>query len=96
MKLPFRIMVVSVLAVGLGACASSSDKGASAEAKAKSERPWWKVAGSLRKEADFKPFVFGDVRQGKGLLSKDKDGFVIYNQKESGSSDPDKPTKIRR
>jgi len=95
-KLPFKFLVVTTLAIGLGACASSSDQASSAGAKAKSERPWWKVAGSLRKEADFKPFVFGDVRQGKGLLGKDKDGFVIYNDKSSGSSDPDKPTKIRR
>lgn len=96
MKLPFKTMVVTVLAIGLGACASSSDQASSAGAKAKSERPWWKAAGSLRKEADFKPFVWGDVRQGKGLLGGDEDGFAIYNEKGSGSSDSDKPTKVRR
>lgn len=96
MRLSFHLVAASVLALGLGACASSSDKVASAGTKAKAEKPWWKAAGSLRKEADFKPWVFGDVRQGKGLLSDDEDGFTLYNERGRGSSDPDKPTKVRR
>lgn len=93
-KLP--IIAAIGLAFALGACASSSsDKVASASSKAKSEQSWWKPSTWSRK-ADFKPWVYGDVRQGKGLLGKDKDGFVLYQEKQGGSSDPSKPTKVRR
>ena len=44
-----------------------------------------------------KPWVYGDVRPGKGLLSNDEDGFVLLRKGEAGqSSDPSKPQKVRR
>jgi len=90
------IVLLVASAFVIGACASSSsDKSAESSARADSGKPWWKLSKYSRK-GDFKLWVFGDVRQGKGLLGGDDDGYVLYQEKRSGSADPSKPTKVRR
>jgi hypothetical protein len=95
------LILTSAVAVALavGGCASSSKKTDTANAStetAKNERPWWKLPKSWKKKPSWKPWVYGDVRQGKGLLSDDEDGFVVYSKPTRGSSDPSKPEKLRR
>ena len=96
------LLSAAVLALTAGACAvpsaekSTADGAASRTAEnGRTEQPWWKLS-QYKREADFKPWVHGDVRPGKGLLSKDGDGFVLYRQGEAVSSDPTKPSKVRR
>jgi len=104
------LLAAAALALAAGACAApdrSSGRAASAEkpsadkageqAKARAGQPWWKLS-QYRREADFKPWVYGDVRPGKGLLSndEDEDGFVLYRKGDVGSSDSTKPSKVRR
>ena len=99
------LLAAMALALAAGACAapsaekSTADGAASRTAekgeKGRAEQPWWKLSQYIR-EADFKPWVHGDVRPGPGLLSKDGDGFVLYRQGEADSSDPTKPSKVRR
>ena len=43
-----------------------------------------------------KPWVYGDVRPGKGLLSNDEHGFVLLRKGEGQSSGRSKPEKVRR
>ncbi len=99
------LLSAAALALTAGACAvpsaekSTADGAASRSAekgeKGRTGQPWWKLSQYSRK-ADFKPWVHGDVRPGPGLLSKDGDGFVLYRQGEAVSSDPTKPSKVRR
>lgn len=97
-----NLILTSAVAVALavGGCAGTDKKTDTASAKtaktAKAERPWWKIPKSWKKEPDFKVWTYGDVRQGKGLLSDDKDGFVVFNKPSRGSADPSKPEKVRR
>ncbi len=69
--------------------------------KPKGEKPkgeeasWWQRL-KRRDRAGPKPWHYGDVRPGKGLLGNDADGYTLYRQGEAGSSDPDKPSKTRR
>ena len=56
---------------------------------------WWQRMTRSR-EGGEKPWVYGDMRPGKGLLSDDEDGFVLMRKGEAGSSDPAKPSKVRR
>ena len=61
------------------------------------ELTWWQRLRRYHREPEEKPWVYGDVRPGKGLLGGDEDGFVLYRQGEGGSSgDPNKPAKVRR
>lgn len=96
------LLAAAALALTAGACAAPSAEKSAAEGaasrsaeKGRTGQPWWKLSQYSR-EADFKPWVYGDVRPGKGLLSKDGDGFVLYRQGEGVSSDSTKPTKVRR
>lgn len=103
-------LLAAALALAAGACAApdpdrSPGRAASAEkvpadaaggsAKARAGQPWWKLSQYSR-EAAFEPWVYGDVRPGKGLLSNGGDGFVLYRKGEVGSSDSTKPSKMRR
>ena len=106
----FVLAAAAALVLTAGACATppaeKSAAGGSAEAHAKDpgsedekakgkKLPWWKLSQySPRKE--FKPWVYGDVRPGRGVLSNDEDGFVLLRKGEGQSSGPDKPTKVRR
>ena len=102
------LLAAAALALTAGACAApdrSSGRAASAEsssadtaggsAKARAGQPWWKLS-QYRREADFKPWVYGDVRPGRGLLSNEGDGYVLYRKGEVGSPDSTKPSKVRR
>ena len=83
-------------AAGGSAESHAKDPGAEDE-KAKGKKPsWWQRLSRYHREPKEKPWVYGDVRPGKGLLGNDEDGFVLYRQGEGESSDPDKPTKVRR
>ncbi|MCY3828269.1 MAG: hypothetical protein OXF89_03955 [Rhodospirillaceae bacterium] len=58
---------------------------------------WWQRLRRYHREPDEKPWVYGDVRPGKGLLGNDDDGYTLYRQGEApGSSDPARPSKVRR
>jgi hypothetical protein len=91
-KLP--LLAIVAVAFSLGACASSSDD-AGAGSKADSGKAWWRLSKYSR-QADFKAWHYGDVRPGKGALGGDEDGITIYKGGSTGSSDPDKPSKVRR
>ena len=96
------LLAAAALALTAGACAappaekSTADGAASRSAeKGRTGQPWWKLS-QYRREADFKPWVYGDVRPGKGLLGNEGDGFVLYRKGEVGSSASTKPSKVRR
>ena len=98
------LLAAAALALTAGACAAPpAEKSAGGAESASGERdaartgqPWWKLSQYSR-EAAFKPWVYGDVRPGKGLLSNDDgDGFVLYRKGEADSSDLTKPSKVRR
>ena len=96
------LLAAAALALAAGACAAPSAEKSTADGavsrsaeKGRTGQPWWKLS-QYRREADFKPWVYGDVRPGKGLLSNDGDGFVLYRKGEVGSSASMKPSKVRR
>ena len=78
-----------------GAEDEKTDPGSKSGAEGK-KPSWWQRLSRYHREPKEKPWVYGDVRPGKGLLGNDEDGFVLYRQGEGESSDPDKPTKVRR
>jgi hypothetical protein len=57
---------------------------------------WWQRLSKYHREPKEKPWAYGDVRPGRGVLSNDDDGFVLYRQGEGQSSGPGKPTKVKR
>jgi hypothetical protein len=101
------LAVVASLALTASACATPSKEKSSVDGeragtaaededgKAKAKQPWWKLSQYSREPKE-KPWIYGDIRPGKGLLSNDEDGFVLHRQGEGDSSDPNKPTKVRR
>ena len=56
---------------------------------------WWQRITRSHQPKE-RPWVYGDVRPGRGLLSDDADGFVLYRQGEGSSPDSGKPAKVRR
>ncbi len=99
----------AALVLTVGACATPAAENAAGKAGtaakpggatgssqgAKPKQPWWKLSRYSR-EADFKPWVYGDVRPGKGLLGNDEEGYVLYRKGDGTSADPSKPQKVRR
>ncbi|MDE0705077.1 MAG: hypothetical protein OXH59_15300 [Rhodospirillaceae bacterium] len=96
------------LALTASACMSpaakqSSTAGADRQAaKAQEEgkeqgkpQSWWQRMTRSRESGE-KPWVYGDVRPGKGVASDDEHGFTLLRKGEGGSSDPTKPSKVRR
>lgn len=68
-----------------------SESGAEGEKK----RPWWRLSQYSRGPAYETPEE-RDMKR-PGLFSGKEGGFVLYRQGEAGrSSDPTKPTKVRR
>ncbi len=58
---------------------------------------WWQRMTRSGQEPTEKPWVYGDVRPGKGLLSNDEDGFVLLRKGEGQSPGRSgKPQKVRR
>jgi hypothetical protein len=83
-------------AAGGSAESHAKDRGAKDE-KAKGKKPsWWQRLSKYHREPKEKPWAYGDVRPGRGVLSNDDDGFVLYRQGEGQSSGPGKPTKVKR
>ena len=78
-----------------GASAQTAASGAGNE-KAKRKQPWWRLSRYSR--PGYKPVWPGDMPPGSPGLLSGKDGeFVLYRKGEAGvSSDPTKPTKVRR
>ena len=63
---------------------------------AKGKKPsWWQRLSKYHREPKDKPWVYGDIRPGKGLVGGE-DGIVLHRQGEGDSSDPNKPTKVKR
>ncbi len=94
-----------VLALAVGACAgpaaetsskAAAGEGARASTAAKQKKPWWRLSQYSRKSAHKSPWELDGWREGPGLFSKEEDGFVLYRQGEADSSDPTKPSKVRR
>ena len=106
------LALAAALALTAGACMSPAAKQGSAagtadrqaakaedgeKEKGGKSRSWWERITQSHPEPKEKPWVYGDVRPGKGLISNDDDGFVLYRKGEAGrSSDPNKPEKVRR
>ena len=104
----FPLFAAAALALAAGACAappaqtsageavSGPKSGNGERAAARAGQSWWqRITRDDRKPGD-KPWVYGDVRPGKGLLGTDE-GFVLYRQGEADrSSESDKPAKVRR
>lgn len=98
------LLAAAALALTAGACAAppaetsaggAASGGGGERAAARAGQPWWKLSQYSRK-AEFKPWVYGDVRPGKGLLSNGEDGYVLYRKGEADSSASTKPSKVRR
>ena len=96
-----RLTLAAAAALVLAAGACAKDPGAEAEkadpgsrsgAKGKS-LSWWQRLSQGHREPREKPWVYGDVRPGKGLLSDDEHGFTLLRKGEGQSSDPTKPAK---
>ncbi len=78
-----------------GAQGEKADPGSRSGAEGK-KLSWWQRLRRYHREPEEKPWVYGDVRPGKGLLGGE-DGFVLYRKGEAGgSSDSGKPTKVKR
>lgn len=90
------------------AAGSAGERAAKAETGAKSgaedkkktggkSLSWWQRLTRSQPEPKEKPWVYGDVRPGKGLLGGDEHGTVLYRQGEGQSSSASgKPEKVRR
>ena len=102
------LLAAAALVLTTGACAApdrSSGRVGSAEkssaevtggsAKVRAGQPWWKLSQYSRKPTAQGSYP-GNVRPGKGLLSDDEDGLVLYRKGEVGSSESTKPSKVRR
>ena len=77
--------------------AAKAKSGEKSGEKAGENLTWWQRLKRYNREPEEKPWAYGDVRPGKGLLSDDEDGFVLMRQGEAGrSADPAKPAKVRR
>ncbi len=84
---------------GAGAQTARVESGAKDGDTAKGKKlSWWQRMSKGHREPKEKPWVYGDVRPGKGLLGDDEHGFTLYRQGEGpGSSDgPSKPQKVKR
>ena len=105
----FPLLAVAALALAAGACAappaqtsageavSGPGSGNGEHATARAGQSWWQRITKDDRKPGEKPWVYGAVRPGKGLLSDDGDGFVLHRQGEGDSSDDStKPTKVRR
>ena len=106
----FPLLAVAALALAAGACAAPPAQTSAGEAvsgpksgdgeeraAARAGQSWWQRITRPRREPGEKPWVYGAVRPGKGLLSDEEGGYVLYRQGEADSSDdPTKPTKVRR
>ena len=102
------IAAVAALVLTVAACATPSAEKSSAEGRAGAstraggeetagkKKPWWRLSQYSR--GTNKPIRPGDLPPGKPGLFSGKDGeFVLYRKGEAfGSSDPGKPTKVRR
>ena len=79
-----------------GGTVSGQVSGTGERATARAGQSWWQRLTQASREPEEKPWVYGDVRPGKGLLSGEEDGYVLYRQGEAGSANPGKPAKVRR
>ena len=53
----------------------------------KGKKPsWWRRLSKYHREPKEKPWVYGDVRPGKGLLGGDEHGFVLLRKGEGETS----------
>ena len=102
------IAAVAALVLTAGACATPSAEKSSAEGRAGAaaraggeetegkKKPWWRLSQYSRPGAE--PVGPGDIPPGRPGLFSGKDGeFVLFRGGDAGrSSDPSKPTKVRR
>ena len=105
------LAAVAALVLTAGACATPSKEkssldgtagstarsgsGQAASEEAKPKQPWWRLSQYSRKPG----FITEKERQERrpGLLSGKDGEFVLYREGEAGrSSDPSKPTKLKR
>ena len=83
-----------------GATAAKAGPGSKSRAgdseKGKHKQPWWRLSQYSR--GSDKPMRPGDLPPGKPGLFSGKDGeIVLFRKGEAGrSSDPTKPTKVKR
>ena len=74
-----------------------SQSGAGGEKEQGKPSSWWQRMTRSHKEPKEKPWIYGDVRKGKGLLGDSEHGYTLYRKGEAdGSSGPSKPAKVRR
>ena len=59
------------------------------------KKPWWRLSQYSR-NTGLKPIEPDAMQPGKGLFSGKEGEFVLYRKGEVGSSDPTKPSKVRR
>ncbi len=105
------LALAALLALTASACMAPSAKQSSAagpageqtaraqEGEKEQGKPssWWQRMTRSHKEPKDKPWIYGDVRKGKGLLGDSEHGYTLYRKGEAdGSSGPSKPAKVRR
>ena len=86
-------------AAGETAGATAGSEGGEAE-EGKRKKPWWRLS-QYRRDTGLEPIEPHGMRPGRGLFSGE-DGYIVLYRKGGGgssgaaSSDPTKPTKVRR
>ena len=101
------LVLAAGLALAASACtAPSAKQGSAADRQAATaqdgekengkSQSWWQRITQSGQEPKERPWAYGDVRPGKGLLSNDEHGFVLLRKGEGQSSGPGKPQKVRR
>ena len=63
--------------------------------QAKRKKPWWRLSQYSR-STGLKPIEPDAMQPGRGLFSGKDGEFVLYRKGEADSSDPTKPSKVRR
>ena len=74
---------------------SGSTSGTAGGEKTKPKKPWWRLSQYSR-DTGLKPIEPDAMKPGRGLFSGEEGGFVLYRKGEVVSSDPTKPSKVRR
>ena len=106
MRIVVSLAAAAALVLTAGACATPSAEKSSAEGRAaapakaegeegKRKKPWWRLS-QYNRDTGVKPGTDREMKPGGGLFSGKDGAFVLYRKSDVPSSDPTKPTKVKR